>query len=150
MSFALLRPVYLLSALFFFLTACEEYPEYSLAAYTQATEMKAKSLSLLAKASDPYSKHVTEAEALKLDMDVAYEFSAGIEANNEAADMWNIIRDPRENSVGGFLRLWRDDFPRGLSPAFVEAFDRDVRFAYDRLICLESNKREPSACAPLP
>lgn len=150
MSLVRFRPLVLLSALFLFLAACDDYAPYSLEAYTKATEIKAKSLSLLAQSSDPYSRHADDAKALLLDMDVAFEFAAGIEANNEAADMWNIIRDPRENSVGGFIRMWRDDLPGGLSVPFREAFARDVSFAFDRLICLETNKREPTACTPMP
>jgi len=147
---AFFRPIYLAIAVMLALAACEDIPQYSLQAYSNATEAKAKSLALLAKADDPYATHRAEAEALILDLDVAYEFAAGVAGNNAAADMWNIIRDPRENSVGGFVRLWRDDLPGGLSPGFIEAFERDVRFAFDRLICLESNKREPTACPALP
>lgn len=146
----LIRRVFYVLSLCLALIACEDIPQYSLQAYSNATEAKAKSLALLAKAEEPYARHKDAADALVLEMDVAYEFAAGIEGNNAASEMWNIIRDPRQNSVGGFIRLWRDDLPGGLSEGFVDAFERDVRFAFDRLICLESNKREPTACPPMP
>lgn len=150
MTAILIRRFWIALGLCFALIACEDIPQYSLQAYSNATEAKAKSLALLAKAEDPYARHSDAAEALVLEMDVAFEFAAGVAGNNAASEMWNIIRDPRENSVGGFIRLWREELPGGLSSGFVEAFERDVRFAFDRLICLESNKREPTACPPLP
>ncbi|MEL6450774.1 MAG: hypothetical protein AAFQ19_05905 [Pseudomonadota bacterium] len=146
----LFHPIFVLLAAALALAGCDDYADYSLAAYTNATEMKAKSLALLAKSGAPYAVHGAEAEAVLLQIDVAYEFAAGFEANQEAADMWALIRDPEEGSVGGFVALWRRDFPQGLSPGFRTEFERATRFAFDRLICLEANKREPASCAPLP
>lgn len=136
-------------ALALFITACTNYAEYSLQAYTYATEAKAKTLKLVSKANGSYSANRAAAEALLLDMDVAYEFANGIENNEEAAQIWDKLRDPDGNLVGGFLSAWRTEFPGGVSAdsEFIKEFKKNITFSFDRLICLEANKGEATACA---
>ncbi|MEX0311289.1 MAG: hypothetical protein AB3N17_13715, partial [Tateyamaria sp.] len=82
MTHFLFNRIFVAFALCLALIACEDIPQYSLQAYSNATEAKAKSLALLAKAEDPYARHSAAAEALVLEMDVAYEFAAGVAGNN--------------------------------------------------------------------
>lgn len=129
--------------------ACTNYASYSLQAYSYATEAKAKTLKLVSKANGSYSANRAAAEALLLDMDVAYEFAAGIENNEEAAEIWDKLRDPDGNLVGGFLSAWRTEFPGGVSAnsVFIEEFKKNITFSFDRLICLEANKGQATSCA---
>ncbi|MEO1640481.1 MAG: hypothetical protein AAFU41_14670 [Pseudomonadota bacterium] len=136
---------------------CVEIADYSLQAYTNATSLKARSLSLVAKATEPYATHRAEAEALLIAIDEAYEFANGIENNNEAARMWEILRDPDRTLVGGFVNAWETGAANGFSTdesggsPFLREVGQNLSDSFDRLICLEANKREPSACpAPAP
>ena len=135
-------------AVFMVLLACVDAPKYSLQAYTNATELKAKSLALLEKGHQPFSRHRAEAEKLMLDISVAYEFAAGIKNNEEARDMWRLIRDPEENLMGGFVKHWSQKSPGGVGKVFVGEFRNEVIFGFDRLICLEANKRATADCPP--
>lgn len=128
------------------LGGCLDYAEYSLQAYTNATTLKAKSLALVARSGNSYASQKQAAEALMLDLAVAQEFAAGIENNNEAAQMWALIRSPDDKLVGEFVLTWRDKQPGGFGAEFRGFYREAISFAFDRLICLEVNKREPTAC----
>ncbi len=144
----LLDPRSYFATLFFFLIcgACAQIADFSLEAYKNATSIKARSLNLIEVSTNSYASQKQKAEQLLLDIDVAYEFSAGFENNSEATEMWDIIRDGDENLMGGFVAFWRDRSPSGVSPDFAENFRDEVVFAFDRLICLEANKEAPTSC----
>jgi hypothetical protein len=139
-----IKPLILL--LFVFYSACSSIADYSLEAYTYATELKAKSIALVGASKDPYAKHKDKAEKLLVEISAAYEFAAGIEKNNEAAKMWSLIRSPDENLMGGFIGFWKQKQPGGMSAGFISEFKKDVAYGFDRLICLEANKREATKC----
>lgn len=130
------------------LSACLNYADYSLEAYTHATEVKAKTLALLGKTGQPYSKHQKAAEEVLLAIDVAYEFANGIEHNNEAAQMWRILRDENRTLAAGLIRRWRVEYPKGVpvGNVFFDEAESNLADAFNRLICLEVNKREPTKC----
>lgn len=133
-----------------FIASCVDFPDYSQTAYANATSLKARSLVLVANGTDPYATHRQDAEALLLSLDEAYEFANGIENNNEAAKLWDILRDPNGSLIGGFVTNWQTEFPGGASASFVEEVGDNLSDNFDRLICLEANKREASSCpAPL-
>ncbi|AQR72491.1 hypothetical protein [Sphingomonas sp. LM7] len=117
---------------------------YSLQAYTNATQLKAETLALIAISGEPWADHAAEARALQTRLDGAYEFSAGTAYNQEATAMWAIIRDRSQDALlGSFFVRWSKG-PTG--EAYRTRKLRRIRLAFDRLICLEANKKEKTAC----
>ncbi|WP_158966893.1 hypothetical protein [Chachezhania sediminis] len=135
----------------FALAACLNYADYSLAAYTNATEAKAQSLALIEKATGSYSANRDAADAVLLKLDQGYEFSAGVRDNEEATYMWDRLRSRSGYMVGGFVEFWRRERPGGMAKdsAFLREYRDNIADAFDRLICLEANKGKPAKC-PVP
>jgi len=119
---------------------------YDLDAYKNATSLKARSLSVIDLAEKPYSANAVKVDSLMVDIDKAYEFSAGISNNDISAEQWSRIRDPRENFVGGFIEFWKSQ-GKGVSAGFRTEAKIGIGKAFDYIICLEANKREATPCA---
>jgi hypothetical protein len=121
--------------------------EHSLVAYTNATRLKAATLALVDVSASPYPAHADQARRLQVDLDAAYEFSRGTPYNSEAAAMWRIIRNPAPDRtlIGTFLTIWRES-PGGLPQSYRTGKKANVALAFDRLICLEANKKERTKC----
>ncbi|KNG93592.1 hypothetical protein [Pseudaestuariivita atlantica] len=128
-----------------FVAACEPLiSPYRETAYQNATTLKARSAALVAKASDPYPQHRTEAEALLVAVDAAYEYSRGLPRNEVSAKQWDIMRDPNGNLLGGFIGRWRD---KGRLNPFVRDEGAElIAEGFDTIICVEINKRAADSC----
>ena len=113
---------------------------YSQTAYEQATSIKAESLVLMNKATEPYGQHAQEVAALMLNVDKAYEYAKGRPRNEISTGQWARMRDPNSNLLGGFLKRWQE---RGqLSPVFVKEAEAQIAKAFDQIIELESGKNK--------
>jgi RecB family endonuclease NucS len=99
----LLKRRFQLIAVIVVLNACTIAP-FSQQAYEQATSLKAEALILMDKATDSFSRHKSEVEAIKLDLNKAYEYAKGRLHNEISTRQWEIIKDPGRDSLGGFLR----------------------------------------------
>jgi len=133
-----LRSLLVLSLLV--LTACAaNVSPFSPRAYEQATSLKVEALAIMGKATDPYSKHKAEVEALRLELDKAYEYARGRPKNDHSTAQWKFLRDPDRNLLGGFLKRWQASGQ--LSPVFVKEAQGLVSDAFDAIIELESGKR---------
>lgn len=125
----------------FGLLACDPIANpYSAEAFRQATSIKAKSLALIEKGTEPYSTHKTTADALLVEIAEAYEFARGRgqKTSDEAAQQWAIVRDPEGGSVGGFINEWKS---RGRMSAFtVEELGPVIALQFDRIIELETGR----------
>lgn len=117
--------------------------EYSLDAYKTATSLKAETIGLIDKSGDKIAAHKPEIDALTVKIDAAYEFAAGMPANEIAAAEWQKLRDPAGGLYGGFLRIWREG---PLPPAFRDDKKKQIGAAFDQIICLEINKKEAQRC----
>lgn len=122
--------------------------DYNLEAYKYATTIKAKSLKLVDESSDPYAKHKTAAEQLLLEIDEAYEFAAGLPANQIAAEQWKLVRDPNRNFIAGYIKQWRER-KTGVPEFFRKEAKRGISSSFDYIICLEANKEKASSCTSL-
>lgn len=111
-------------------------------AYEQATSLKVEALSVMSKATEPFSKQKASVDALKLDVEKAYEYAKGRPKNEESITQWKIIIDPDRNSLFGFLRHWEEKTT--LSPAFINEAKSLVAEGFDAVIELESGKRKES------
>jgi hypothetical protein len=113
---------------------------YSQTAYEQATSIKAESLVLLNKATEPYNQHAQEVAALMLNVDKAYEYAKGRPKNEVSTEQWEKMKDPNSNLLGGFLKRWKEQGQ--LSPAFVKEAGIQIAKAFDQIIELESGKNK--------
>ncbi|WVX48522.1 hypothetical protein ROLI_016030 [Roseobacter fucihabitans] len=133
---------------FMVLAGCERLADpYSAEAYKQATSLKARSLALVAKGTEPYSKHEQMADALLIDAASAFEFAKGRgkEASQTAAKQWAIIVDPNGGSLGDFVAQWRKAPNQRMGQFFVDEFSEILSVQFDRIIELETGRRSTSS-----
>jgi len=105
-----------------------------------AITLKAESLALLDKATDPPDAHTSEINALrqKLQAAIAYEKGKG-ELNAISVKQWELLANPDGNLLGGFLKKWETD-GTGQSPAFIDGVKGLVTKAFDQIIKVENEK----------
>ena len=130
----------------FFLIGCAPLiGPYSPAAYQNATSLKASTLALMDKATEPYKTHQKDVESLLLEVDQAYEFVNGIPSKSISAKQWNVLKKTDGDLLGKFILRWRE---RGvLSREFIVEFKGPITDAFDEIICLEANKKEATRCS---
>ncbi len=134
------RPVLLLALLA--LAGCAPtIAPFSEAAYEQAVSLKVESLALMGAATEPFDAHRDAVEALRLELEKAYEFALGRPQNEISARQWAILTAADRNLLGGFLARW--EAQGTLSPVFVAEAQRVVADAFDTVIGLESGKLRP-------
>ncbi|MFZ5449704.1 MAG: hypothetical protein ACOZFS_13815 [Thermodesulfobacteriota bacterium] len=107
-------------------------------AYDKAVSLKVESLNLMDKATEPYSQHQAAAQTLRLDLEKAYEDAKGVPSNEVSTQMWEILKNPNGNLLGGFLTLWQKKSV--LSKGFITEKKMQVSDAFDKIIALESGK----------
>jgi hypothetical protein len=131
--------------LFGLLAACTPLiGPYSPVAYQNATSLKAETLALLDKATEPYDAHKGEVDKLFVDSAKAYEFVKGIPSNSISAKQWEILIRKDGDLLGRFFTRWRE---RGkLAPELITEYKKLAGDAFDEIICLEANKKEAKQC----
>jgi hypothetical protein len=117
---------------------------YDQVAYQNATTLKAETLALVDKSTEPYAQHAKGVDALALDIDKAYEYAKGLPANQITAEQWAILKDPKGSLLGGFLETWRKEGK--VSKTYATEKKAQLAQAFDYIICLEANKREATKC----
>jgi hypothetical protein len=128
-------------------TSKDETFNFDAAAHQRATELKSKTLALVAMSGDAYSQHRTDVEALNADIENAYELSAAAPDNEAVIAAWAAMKAPEGNLYGGFVRRWQasgriDEATRDA------ALDR-LTVQFDYILCLEAAKRTRGGiCAP--
>jgi hypothetical protein len=124
------------------LASCRTISLYDQAAYEHAVSAKVDTLALMDKATESYSSHQKEIEALNRELEKAYQYDLGRPLNKVTATQWKILLDPDRNLVGGFLKMWKN---RGsLGATFVAEKKIQIAEAFDQIIGLESGKIKPS------
>lgn len=126
---------------FSLLTGCSTISPYSLTAYEQSTSLKVEALATMDKASEPFTNHKQSIDALKINVEKAYEYAKGRPKNEETTKQWSIIKDPSRNSLGGFLKRWEKDST--LQHVFIQTAKGLVSDGFDTVIELESGKHKP-------
>ena len=119
--------------------ACATISPFSAVAYQQATALKAESLLLMDQATERFDLHKEAADRLRLELAKAYEFAKGRPLNEDSTRQWAILRDPKRNSIAGFLQRWQAE--KELGRAFIDESKRLVADGFDAVIGLESGKR---------
>ena len=138
MKILLIRNQAIVLLMLFTLSACSMIAIFSQKAYEQATSLKVDALAIMDKASEPFLKHQSEVEVLRLNIDKAYEYAKGRPKNDETTHQWEIIKNPSRNSLGGFLKRWEEDSI--LSAQFINEAKGIVSNGFDAVIGLESGK----------
>ena len=117
---------------------------FSEQAYKNATDLKAETVALVRKSTEPYSSNREGVESLLVKDDAAYEYAKGLPNNQLSAAQWIIMRDPNGRFLGRWAVTWRN---RGqLSAIFVEELAGQISDSFDTIICLEINKRSATRC----
>jgi hypothetical protein len=119
--------------------------DYSLEAYKNATSLKAETAALIDKSDEAYAAHKADVDILTTKINAAYEFSAGIPANEISAKQWDILRG--DALYGGFVKLWATQGMTGA--AYRTEKKRQLDDAYNQIICLEVNKQSATSCQAL-
>lgn len=117
---------------------------YSPTAYKNATSLKAETLALMDKATEPYPKYAEKADSLMVGINKAYEYVNGIPSDSLSARQWEILKDPDGNLIGRFFSRWKS---RGtLGRVYIDEFKGITSEAFDEIICLEANKKSAKLC----
>jgi hypothetical protein len=113
-------------------------PIYDQYEYEFATSLKAEALHIMSKATEQFSLHKETVEELKLNLEKAYQYSAGRKNNEISSEQWKIIKDPDRNSLGGFLKRW--EAKQSLDVNFIEEAKGLVSDGFDTIIAYEGEK----------
>lgn len=127
-----------LTACLFLLVGCATISQYSHYAYVQAVNLKVESLNMMDKGTEYFADHKQDSKILMLNIEKAYEYEKGRPKNDETAQMWEILKDPEKDLLGGFLKLWQKQ--EKLSEMYISEKKKQVEKAYDEIIGLESGK----------
>ena len=125
---------------------CATISMYDHYAYTQTTSLKVDALALMGKATSNAASHAEAIEQLLVKVDKAYEYEKGRPKNEITTRMWDVLKNPDRNLLGGFVKRWREKGK--LSQAFVEEAKDLIGEAFDLISGLESQKiKEDDAAA---
>ncbi len=123
------------------LSACATTAFYDQAAYQQAVNLKVEALALMDKATEAYAAHQANIEEILLRIEKAYEYDRGRKMNQISVQMWENLKNPDKNLLGGFLKRWKEK--NLLRRAFIDEAKKLVGEAFDQIIQLESGKIKP-------
>jgi len=111
---------------------------YSVTAYKYAIDLKVDSVKLMERAEEPYSTYRKNITSLKIKLEKAFEFAKGRPRNEYSARQWQILLDPSQHLLGGFLKRWERSGTQ--SAPFIQESIGIVSKAFDTIIGLESGK----------
>lgn len=122
------------------IVACSTITPFDQKAYDQSTAIKLEALSLMDKATDLYTSHIEDVTALRNNLSKAYE-AAKLRSKNELSiKQWEIITDPKRNSIEGFLQFWEKKDK--LSQEFINEAKIRISEHFDSVIQLEAAKNK--------
>jgi hypothetical protein len=128
-------------------TSKDETFNFDAAAHQRATEIKGKTLGLVAVSNESFSGHRTEVETLSGEIENAYTLSAAAPDNETVSAAWAALKAPEGDLYGGFVRQWRAS--GRLNEATRGAFSDRLTAQFDYILCLEAAKRtKAGVCAP--
>lgn len=132
---------YLLACLLLLQSACITTAPYDQYVYKESTSLKVDALKLMDKAEKTYTSQQKEINALTDQLDKLYEYELHRKKNELRIRMWNLLKDPEKNLLGGFLSRWKKEDQ--LNAAFIGEAKLIVGKAFDQLAELESGKLTP-------
>lgn len=136
----------LISIVLFTVAGCVTSAPYDQYVYKESTSLKVDALKLMDKAEKPYPEQENDINSFTDQLDKLYEYELHRKKNNLRMQMWDLLRNPDKNLLGGFLSRWKKDST--LSPAFITEAKLVVGRAFDQLAELESGKLTPKELQP--
>jgi hypothetical protein len=119
-------------------------PEFDPQAYNMATSLKAETMLVLAKSNEAFSKHKDEVGQLTVKINAAYEYVRGKGNDPLATQEWDTMRSPTGGLYGGYVATWEKK--GAISAAARDEALPTISAAFDKIICLESNRRASTPC----
>jgi hypothetical protein len=152
MAFSIITPLYkrswktlllivILSSACLIQSSCVTTAPYDQYVYKESTSLKVDALKLMDKAEKPYNTQEKEIEKLTDQLDKLYEYEVHRKKNQLRIQMWDLLRNPEKNLLGGFISRWKNEGQ--LSPGFITEVKIIVGKAFDQLAELESGKLTP-------
>ncbi|WP_234864124.1 hypothetical protein [Flavihumibacter fluminis] len=133
--------IVILSSACFIQSSCVTTAPYDQYVYKESTSLKVDALKLMDKAEKTYNTQEKEIEKLTDQLDKLYEYELHRKKNQLRIQMWELLRNPEKNLLGGFLSRWKKEGQ--LSPGFITEAKIIVGKAFDQLAELESGKLTP-------
>ncbi len=130
--------------IFFTASGATKIADFDQYAYRNATELKARTMLIIDRASEPYQDHKDNIQDLEVGLLSAYEYAKSLPDNQLTSKQWWILIDPEGDLWGKFHAKWKKD--EKLSPYFAKQFKKQTSAGFDAIICLEINKKEPTKC----
>jgi len=124
------------------LVGCKSTALFDQYAYVEATSIKVDALSLISHSSANYADYEKEVNALNIKIEKVYEYEKHRANNETSAQLWELLKSPDKNLLGGLLKKWKTD--SRLSEAFAQEAKVQASEAFDIIIELESKKIKPS------
>jgi hypothetical protein len=124
----------------FLMAGCATISTYDPTSYKNATDLKAESLLLIQKSTDPASQHNAEINKVRIELQQNYEYERGKgKLNGPTVQQWQLLADPDGNLLAGLLKRWEGQ-EKGFLPAFVDGVSKNIGDAFDEIIRLEQHK----------
>ena len=120
------------------LSGCASISLHDHYAYTQTINLKVDALKLMDLAFEDFSKHEEEVNNFLTRVEKAYEYEKVRPKNEITIEMWEKLKDPEGNLLGGFIKRWEEK--KKLSNVFIEEAKKSISDAFDQIIGLESGK----------
>lgn len=117
---------------------------YNPISYENATSLKAQTLVMMDRAIEPYANHKESVEALKIELGKAYEYVKGFSDNRTTTKQWEILVKEDGALIGKFHKRWKERST--MSNIIIAEYKKLIATAFDEIICLEANKKEPTKC----
>jgi hypothetical protein len=131
----------LLSSIWLLQSSCVTTAPYDQFVYKESTSLKVDALKLMDKAEKPFATQDKEIEKLNDQLDKLYEYEVHRKKNQLRIQMWDLLRNPEKNLLGGFLSRWKKEGQLGTT--FISEAKIIVGRAFDQLAELESGKITP-------
>lgn len=84
-------------------------PTYSPYVFDQTASLKTQTLSLMNKATEPYSKHDKKVEELKADFESLWKQEQLRKNNQTKVKQWKLMLDDEGHLLYGYLHKWQQD-----------------------------------------
>ncbi len=130
-----------LSSIWLLQSSCVTTAPYDQFVYKESTSLKVDALKLMDKAEKPFATQEKEIEKLNDQLDKLYEYEVHRKKNQLRIQMWDLLRNPEKNLLGGFLSRWKKEGQLGTT--FISEAKIIVGRAFDQLAELESGKITP-------
>jgi hypothetical protein len=114
--------------------------KYNPEGFQNAVTLKKEALELMAKAGESYYVHRQEVFDLMSAVEKAYEASRKLKRNDSVIAAWNVMRDPKQNRLGGFMEKWRIEDK--IEPETIKTMIEWVGKDFDILIKIEEEKKK--------